>query len=454
MIKKILILIITILYVESMFIGKYGTTYNQLNPLFSFTTEINLEFLDMLLGHRLSREVRGSLSSLDKALDIGLGIYGLPMQGLSADKTFNVVYHNKVRDWLIQAGYSIDPREFNVNARIGIFEPNGISTAVDRSAQVGRLSLESVSIHGDGNPANRGIYYSPDNVRFKISDDRQVASFWSLATLPDDSKKVVIQNRIDQEISARGGVNKLTGVGNETRTLLMSYATQGNLPAVRYLVEQKGADVNVEDTFYGPGKQGRTALIFPAYFGHADIVEYFASDRFPKMDTSLSRIWANGNHQDAAKASRIIAALNRIDAKPALQNPFSGGGRADQKVRVVSEDELHRLSEQEQIALAMSASLSGAPNSSLSKFMCGGQAAFKTAKFNPESILNFNLIILNPRIAQFIAQQITAAQKERRPVSSIIARIPEYLKQILPPADLACLISSLETIGELQINLK
>ena len=143
--------------------------------------------------------------------------------------------------------------------------------------------------------------------------------------------QALLYSEIDKEIKVRGGVNKLRGDGNETRTFLMDYATTGDLPAVKYLID-KGADLKVEDTYYGVGNPGRTAIVFAAYFGHADVVEYLASDRFPKIDTTEARKWADGYNQTREgfsqnKKDRILAALNKIDSKP-LQRAFAGGGQA------------------------------------------------------------------------------------------------------------------------------
>lgn len=119
---------------------------------------------------------------------------------------------------------------------------------------------------------------------------------------------------IDEKIKQRGGVDVLKGEGNEKRTLLMSYG-EGFSPclnAIKYLIEQKNADLNVLDTYIEP----RPFLIYPAYYGHADIVEYIAS-LGKKIDTKQARHWANGGlgvtHNDKDKLNRILAALDKID---------------------------------------------------------------------------------------------------------------------------------------------
>lgn len=122
---------------------------------------------------------------------------------------------------------------------------------------------------------------------------------------------------VDAEIEARNGdVNALLGEGYETRTPLMKYAEAGNanLEAVKYLVEVKGADLNIKDTYNTP----RTVLIYPSFYGNAEIVEYLAS-RPDKLDTKLAREYAIGGfgqtYHDQDKYDRIMASLNAIDQK-------------------------------------------------------------------------------------------------------------------------------------------
>jgi hypothetical protein len=195
--KLILTLIMTILHAHSMFIGQYSTPYNALTPILK--QEYATCWPDVsgqnFLRPATVAQLNDSLSNDCMALTLGVGIFGQPVEADVPDKTLNVVYHNLVRDWLISTE-GFNPLEFSVNAQIGIFEPNGITTQISTPATVGALSSESVSIHGDGNPENCGIYYSPNNVRFKIDDDRQLASFWSVAVSPDNQNAALNFNLI------------------------------------------------------------------------------------------------------------------------------------------------------------------------------------------------------------------------------------------------------------------
>jgi hypothetical protein len=138
-----------------------------------------------------------------------------------------------------------------------------------------------------------------------------------------------LYGQIDAQIAERGHIDAKTGEGKETRTLLMDYATRGDLAAVKYLMEQ-GARLDVEDTYYGEGNTGRTAIIFPAFFGHADVVEYFASHALAERHITEARKWADGCAYDVSENPelhrRIIAALDRmlhgqIDAQIAAPSP-------------------------------------------------------------------------------------------------------------------------------------
>jgi hypothetical protein len=129
-----------------------------------------------------------------------------------------------------------------------------------------------------------------------------------------------LKAQIDAEIIERGGVDELVGTGLETRTLLMQYSEgyNSNLEAVKYLVEEKKADVNLKDTYQSDWSGPRNALTYASSHGSADIVEYFAS--LPKkIDTTEARKYAQLGFQldqmNEANYDRIIAALDLIDKK-------------------------------------------------------------------------------------------------------------------------------------------
>jgi hypothetical protein len=195
--KLILTLIMTILHAHSMFIGQYSTPYNALTPILK--QEYATCWPDVSSQNFLKPvtvvQLNDALSNDCMALILGVGIFGQPVEADAPDKTFNVVYHNLIRDWLISTE-DFNPLEFNVNSQIGIFEPNGITNADSNSATIGALTSEAVSIHGDGTPEGEGQLYSPNNVRFKIDDERQVASFWSVAVAPDNQNAALNFNFI------------------------------------------------------------------------------------------------------------------------------------------------------------------------------------------------------------------------------------------------------------------
>ena len=67
---------------------------------------------------------------------------------------------------------------------MGLFEPNGVQQDVSNPIAFNRFNPEQVIIHG------KGVYYSPNNAAFRISD-RQIASFWTSAVSADHKKIIV-----------------------------------------------------------------------------------------------------------------------------------------------------------------------------------------------------------------------------------------------------------------------
>ncbi len=189
MFKKnlILILIMSILHVHGMFIGQYATPYNVLNPILTQEYATSWPIVSELgfLKPATVAQLNDALANDCMTLTLGVGVYGQPLDGAAPDKTLNLVYHNLIRDCLMSTE-GFNPLDFSVNAPIGIFEPNGITNTDSHSATIGALAPEAVIIHGDGTPEGEGQLYSPNNVRFKIDDERQVASFWSVAVAPDN----------------------------------------------------------------------------------------------------------------------------------------------------------------------------------------------------------------------------------------------------------------------------
>jgi hypothetical protein len=119
-----------------------------------------------------------------------------------------------------------------------------------------------------------------------------------------------LKAQIDAEIEMLGGINeKMYLAPNESRTLLMKYAEEGNLYAVKYIVEEKLADLNILDDYSSP----RSAIIFPCYYGFVDIVEYFCSIK-KQIITNEALVWAESGYlnqyYDLDIFMRIVKALN------------------------------------------------------------------------------------------------------------------------------------------------
>jgi len=207
-----------------------------------------------------------------------------------------------------------------------------ISTIVGSCALVGTGALAYRAFRNRGNDASSAAVAGGSQANLGgsfASLSPSLASFSnsfrSAIGLSDESQDEALTkalyDTIDSQIAARDG-NVNAGEGNEGRTLLMTYAMDGNLPAVKYLVEQKGANVNAEDIYYGQGNPGRTAIALASAFGHADVVEYLAAKSSPGTSTSITREWANsGYYQDAKDATqryaRIMAAFDSMDGNTA-----------------------------------------------------------------------------------------------------------------------------------------
>lgn len=121
-----------------------------------------------------------------------------------------------------------------------------------------------------------------------------------------------LYDQIDKEIKRRGGVDEKQGEGKEAKTLLMEYSQDGNLDAVKYLVEEKAANINILDDFPNP----RPTLVRPAFTGKADIIEYLSSLELDIQAIPVIKSWAIGGlktyHKDQEKFDRIMAALDSM----------------------------------------------------------------------------------------------------------------------------------------------
>lgn len=171
--------IIALLYstINSYFIGKYASPYNVLNTLYSKTISISSEELNKLVTANILKDLELNPDNKPN-ISLTYSIFGSPIFEPVPEKIFNISYHNEVRDWLI-GQECFNPLEFNLPIKMGIFKANGVINSPKNSASIDKLNPESVHIH------DAGEAYSPNNVKFKILDDREIASFWSVAISPD-----------------------------------------------------------------------------------------------------------------------------------------------------------------------------------------------------------------------------------------------------------------------------
>jgi ankyrin repeat protein len=133
---------------------------------------------------------------------------------------------------------------------------------------------------------------------------------WVVALLPLWTGCTTIHKAVEKGDLAQADEILQKGIGVDARdpdgrTPLMWAA--GNLPVVRYLVEQQGVDVNAKD------QNGETALRWAATFGHLAVVKYLVEQgaevnvRDQAGQTPLK--WATAfGHQDVARYLRKMAA--------------------------------------------------------------------------------------------------------------------------------------------------
>lgn len=178
-------------------IGKYGQLvgndqqYNFLNPLVFIENKPStlLTVIPDSLSKALLQETKQPIQNLVAAhsVDFFTIVFGSPFLEKPADRIYNLVFHPVLRKWL--AG-SVNPNNFSVVSRVGIFEPNGVKNI---SVSVDSFSDESIHVHPSGDNV---IAYSPDNIKIQIVPGRNIVSFWSAALSPDKSKIVIVYNLI------------------------------------------------------------------------------------------------------------------------------------------------------------------------------------------------------------------------------------------------------------------
>ena len=185
--------------ISGQFIGSYATPYNFLLPIYKQELNIKLgsiipESLLTALANKLEIDIQDltveeqrwlideQISNLEEATFL-VSIRGEPIDGPVASKIYNICFHDQVKSWNIGKP-DFNPLEFSIPVDMGLFEPNGVQQDVSNPIAFNSFNPEQVSIHGDG------VYYSPNNAAFRISD-RQIASFWTSAVAADHKKIIV-----------------------------------------------------------------------------------------------------------------------------------------------------------------------------------------------------------------------------------------------------------------------
>lgn len=185
MVKRFLLFIISIcsyqLISSGYFIGAYANPYNVLNPIFNQSMPIEKALLEIVVPKKLLSAISTPELAQSQIL-FNISVFGKPIFGDVPDKTYNLVFHNQVRDWLPQK-----PVDFNKHSLMGIFEQIG-ATVQGVSSPIALDSLREENVHVHDN----GEFYSPNNARFKIEPGAKIASFWSVVVAPDDKSNILV----------------------------------------------------------------------------------------------------------------------------------------------------------------------------------------------------------------------------------------------------------------------
>jgi len=210
--------------------------------------------------------------------------------------------------------YATEDTEY---AQVG-WAPNPI-TAQEKT---GYLELLKILLTHHANPnqqLTRALWFRPTSHNQEWVDKKGATPFWRAAMATDvEAMKIFLKGGADPKIASGEGVTPLmvaAGLGwgaNASRTV-----PEGWLPAVRYLVEETGADVNAQDIY------NYTALHGAAYRGDNEVVRYLASngaklDVRSKKGQTLADM-ANGPMVNAhlpMEHPDTIALLEKLGAPP------------------------------------------------------------------------------------------------------------------------------------------
>jgi hypothetical protein len=99
------------------------------------------------------------------------------------DRYFNLVFHGTMLSWFANKykDYDFKTQAISENLLMGIFNFDGIPAVLGMGNN--QLELQSVNPHDN--------HFSPDNAKFKVSDDRNLVTFWSVAKSTDQNRAVV-----------------------------------------------------------------------------------------------------------------------------------------------------------------------------------------------------------------------------------------------------------------------
>ncbi len=189
-------------------IGQYGAPYNLASPL--LLIENNEQALDNVPS-TIMNVISEKTKSITPSIDFFTIIWS-PVEKKPQNSTYNIIFHQVVRNWLRQEGSTPDLHNFNVGIEMGLFEPQGVRA---RSIALNNVKKESVHIHPSGNLEA----FSPNNAQFEVVPQQKIVSFWTVAFSPDNSRVMIVFNVfvVDPALGAR--IDENINKSNNLQTL-------------------------------------------------------------------------------------------------------------------------------------------------------------------------------------------------------------------------------------------